>query len=105
MAAGAAAAAVRPLAAPLAPRATKEQTVIPTWLFCRGLHGALIKTGQTLPGGSASPSPSPPQQRQPTYPPYLQSSHVQGHRKARRRQSRRSEVLNTTAEVAKVFAR
>lgn len=86
VATGAAAEAARPLAAPLAPRATKEQTVIPTWLFCRGPHGALIKTGQTLQGGrggashgalymgrpqvmehggSAGPSPSPLQQHPP----------------------------------------
>lgn len=58
----------RPLAAPLAPRATKEQTVIPTWLFCRGPHGAMIKTGQTHRGGPLA-LPFPRQHL------YLQPSH------------------------------
>lgn len=57
-----------PLPAPLAPPATKEQTVIPTWLFCRGPHGAMIKTGQTHQGGPVA-LPFPRQQL------YLQPSH------------------------------
>lgn len=96
VATGAAAEAARPLAAPLAPRATKEQTVIPTWLFCRGPHGALIKTGQTLWGGSAGPSPSPLQQH-PSH--YLRPSHVQGSRKPRRRQGRRPVFLGQRSSI------
>lgn len=46
-----------PLPASVAPPATKEQTVIPTWLFCRGPHGAMIKTVQ-LTEGVRRPSPS-----------------------------------------------
>lgn len=44
------------LPASVAPPDTKEQTVIPTWLFCRGPHGAMIKTVQVTEG---VPRPSP----------------------------------------------
>lgn len=37
-------------AASLAPPATKEQTVILTWLFCWGPHGAVLKAVQLTEG-------------------------------------------------------
>lgn len=106
-------AAARPLAAPLAPRATKEQTVIPTWLFCRGPHGALIKTGQTLRGGgSRRPLPlplrssaTPPTPTDPFLPATFPRPGLQETRETAESESRvcGSEVLNTLAEVAKGF--
>lgn len=48
-----------PLPASVAPPATKEQTVIPTWLFCRGPHGAMIKTVQLTEGVRRPPHPLP----------------------------------------------